>query len=169
MLEIFNRLKLFFEDNYVRINVREYARLQKISPPHASTVLKRLEKESLLLKKEERGYHFFYANREEPLFVKLQQAYYQQKLKELIYYLEEEFAAPLVILFGSLARAEVSRNSDIDLAVFSATKKKVNLKKFEELYGREVQLFTFGSRKELNKNEELLNNILGGAVLSGSW
>ena len=54
MLEIFNKLKPFFEDNYKRISVREYARMQNISPPNASQLLNNLEKEGLLKKEEDR-------------------------------------------------------------------------------------------------------------------
>ena len=39
MLEIFNTLAYFFEDNYVKISVREFAKFKKISPPHASKLL----------------------------------------------------------------------------------------------------------------------------------
>ena len=54
MLKIIYILKPFFEDNYRRINVREYARLQKISPPTASKILEQMHKEKLLKKETER-------------------------------------------------------------------------------------------------------------------
>ena len=73
MLEIFNTLAYFFEDNYVKISVREFAKFKKISPPHASKLLNFFTREGLLTKEEDRRYHFFQANRENKLFVKLQQ------------------------------------------------------------------------------------------------
>ena len=57
MLTIFNNLKPFFEDNYRRISVREYARIIKISPPSASKLLNNLEKEGLLTK-EKKNYTY---------------------------------------------------------------------------------------------------------------
>ena len=48
MLNIINNLKPFIEDSYRRINVREYSRLMKISPPTASKTLFELSKEGLL-------------------------------------------------------------------------------------------------------------------------
>ena len=103
------------------------------------------------------------------MFVKLQQLYYQGKFKSLFEEIEKEFVSPVIILFGSFAKTEVSKNSDIDIAVFSVSKKKINLKKYEKKYGREIQLFVFKDRKKLEKNEDLLNNILNGFIVSGSW
>ncbi|MBT4539168.1 nucleotidyltransferase domain-containing protein [Candidatus Woesearchaeota archaeon] len=169
MLEIFNTLAYFFEDNYVKISVREFAKFKKISPPHASKLLNFFTREGLLTKEEDRRYHFFQANRENKLFVKLQQAYYTKYLEPLTFFLEEQFLDPVIILFGSFSKGEINENSDIDLAIFSPTKKPINLKKFESKFKREIQLFTFKDRESLNKNKELLHNILNGFLLSGSW
>ncbi len=167
MLKIFNKLQPFMEDNYRRINVREYARIQNISPPHASEILKSLRKEGLLLMEEEKKYHLYHANRESQLFIKLQRAYYLKKFKELIKFLEEEYLNPVIILFGSFAKAEVSKNSDIDIAIFSPTKKVADVSAYENKLKRTIQLFTFKNREELPP--ELLNNILNGTILAGSW
>src|SRR3989344_5320006 len=107
MLKIFNNLGPFFEDNYRRMNVREYARLMKISPPSASKLLSKYEKESLLNREEEKRYIYYYANKDNNLFVFLSRIYWYQKMKELISYMEREFADPVIILFGSFAKAEV--------------------------------------------------------------
>ena len=56
MLNIINNLKPFFEDCYGRINVREYARIIKISPPTASKILLELNKEGLLLMENDKNY-----------------------------------------------------------------------------------------------------------------
>ena len=167
MLDIFNKLRPFMKDNYQRINVREYARMQNISPPHASETLKSLKNEGLLLMEEEKKQHLYHANRENQLFIKLQRAYCLQEFKGLINFLEEEYLHPVVVLFGSFAKAEVSKNSDIDIAIFSPTKKRVDLAKFEKRLRRQIQLFIFRNREEANP--ELLNNILNGTLLSGSW
>ena len=134
MLAIFNTLAPFFEDNYRKINVREFARMQSISPPHSSKTLKSLEKEGLLLSEEDRRYLFFYANRANPVVIHLSRLYWHQKLQksELIGYLKEELLIPTIVLFGSFSKAEVAPNSDIDIAVFTATKKRLDLEKYEK-------------------------------------
>jgi len=65
MLKIFNDLEPFFRDNYQRINVREYARIRKMSPPSASALLSNLEKEGLLNVEKEKNYIYYHANRED--------------------------------------------------------------------------------------------------------
>lgn len=166
-----NNLKPFFEDNYRRINVREYARLLKISPPFASKILKEMEKEGLLLREKDRLFLYFVANRQNSLFLQLQRIYYAQQIEKtgLFDYFEKELVNPLIILFGSLAKGEAQNTSDMDLAIFTTTKKELEMKRFEQKLGREIQLFTFKNRKEAEKNEELFNNICNGCILRGSW
>src|SRR3989338_3948731 len=102
MLEIFNSLEPFFKENYRRINVREYARIQKISPPSASKYLEEFHKEVLLEKEEEFNYIFYKANKKNPLFISLSQMYWCQQFKKvgLLPHLEQELINPVIILFG---------------------------------------------------------------------
>jgi predicted nucleotidyltransferase len=170
MLEIFNNLELFFEDCYRRISVREYARLTKISPPTASKLLERYRKIGLLIKEEEKQYFYYFANKKNDLFIDLSRVYWKIKLnkKELIDFLEKELLNPIIILFGSLSKAETKTDSDIDLAIFSPTKKQINVEKFEKLLKRRIQTFIFKEKKDV-RNEELLNNILNGYRIRGNW
>ncbi|MBD3312218.1 hypothetical protein GF352_02060 [archaeon] len=170
MLRIFNDLSPFFNDNYQRIHVREYARVMEISPPTASKRLSHLNKQGLLNKEEERNIIYYHANKESKDFIDLSRIYWRQQLKkaELIKYLNKELINPLVILFGSFSKAEVKHDSDIDLAVFTHSSKKLNLTDFEKRLGRSIQLFTFKSRDDVN-NKELLNNLLNGYIITGNW
>ncbi len=169
MLNIFNNLKPFLTNNYEYVHVREYARRMKISPPSAAKVLEHLRKEGLLLKEEEYRHHRYVANRENKLLVDLVRLYWYQHLKEigLIDFLKKELVAPLIVLFGSCAKAEVNENADIDLAVFSLQKKSVNLAEFEAKSRRRVQCFVWKTQKEVPHN--LLKNIQNGYVLEGEW
>lgn len=170
MLKIFNDLSPFFEDNYRRINVREYARIRKISPPTASTILKTFKKEGLLSEESEKGYNYYFANKESKLFVDFCRAYWFLKIKNsgLLHFFEEELLNPVVILFGSLSKAEVHTNSDIDIAIISISKKELHLQKFQETLGKEIQLFFFRKKEEI-KDKEFLNNLFNGYMLLGEW
>jgi predicted nucleotidyltransferase len=165
MLKIFNRLEPFFEDCYRRINVREYARIMKISPPTASKILYELKKEQILENFEERGFLFFFANKKDKTFVDLSRIYHRIKLKELIDYLGKNLIEYSLILFGSLAKAEAKPDSDIDLAILS-NKKDIDLTKFEKKLKRKIQLLWFNSFNDI-KNNELKNNIINGFLLKG--
>ena len=161
MLEIINNLKPFFENCYDRISVRQYARLVRISPPTASSLLKRFEKDGLLMKEKDRNYIMFSANKKGKDFIMLSRIYWQKRLGELTEAAEES-GATAAVLFGSLSKAEARSESDIDLAVFGS--EKINLKQFEEKIGREIHAFWYDSMKDTG---ELRNNIINGHILSG--
>lgn len=165
MLNIINNLKPFFEDCYRRINVREYSRLMKISPPTASKILSELNKEELLLKEKDRNYIFYYANKNNQIFIDLSRIYWKIKLNELINFFDKNFADFSLILFGSLSRAETKKDSDIDLCIIGH-KKEINLKDFENKLKRKIQLFFFSSLENI-KSKELTNNIINGCLLKG--
>ena len=167
MLNIINNLKPFIEDCYRRINVREYSRLMKISPPTASKTLFECSKEGLLLIEKERNYIFYYANKNDKIFIDLSRMYWKIKLGALINFLDENLTNPSIILFGSLSKSETKENSDIDLCVIGH-KKELNLKIFENNLRRKIQLFFYSSIEDI-KNKELANNIINGYILKGRF
>ena len=167
MLNIFNSLKPFFEDCYKRINVREYSRLIKISPPTASKMLLKLNTESLLIMEKDRNYLLYYANKNSKTFIDLSRIYWRLKISNLINFLNKELTNPSIILFGSLSKAEVKDDSDIDICIIEH-KKEINIKEFENSLKRKIQLFFFDSLKDI-KNKELANNILNGYILEGRF
>jgi predicted nucleotidyltransferase len=164
MLNIINNLKPFFEDCYRRISVREYAKIIKVSPPTASTILHSLEKEKILIKEKDRNYLFFHANKENRQFIDLSRIYWLDNLDSLILHLNKVLINPTIILFGSLSKAEAKNDSDIDIAIIS-NKKPVNVENLEKRLKRRIQVFWFNSLDI--KDKELKNNILNGYILAG--
>lgn len=165
MLKIINNLKPFFENCYARISVRQYARLMKITPPTASTLLKSYEKEGLLIREKDRNYIMFCANKENQVFIDLSRIYWRHMFKEMLDFLSEKLTNPAIILFGSLSKAETKQDSDIDIAII-ANENEIDLSQFREKLRREIQDFWFKSLKD-EKNKELINNIINGYVLLG--
>ncbi len=166
MLDIIDDLAPFFEDGYRSISVREYAKLVCVSPPTASKLLKDFAKKGYLQWRAERRHLFFTLRIENEGVIDLCRLYWKQKLQKV----SEVFQAKLVgasgILFGSLAKAEVKPESDIDIAIFAPEKKTLDLKLFEKSLGRKISVHWFKSLKEI-KNGHLSNNIINGAVLFG--
>jgi len=167
MLTIFNNLKPFFEDNYRRIHVREYAKLMKLSPPTASKYLEKYHKMKLLQKETEFRHNFYFADRENELFIDISRVYWKNKFKPLTKEIKKRAFNPIIILFGSLAKAEVLKESDVDIAVFGA-KVGINIEKFERMFKREIQIFEYSEISSV-KNRKLLYNILNGYQMSGRW
>ena len=122
MLNLINNLAPFFEDCYRRINLREYARITKISPPTASKLLNQYHKQVLLNRSEELRHLFFHANAKSKDFIDLSRIYWRRRLKGLIAELEKKLTLPAAVLFGSLAKGEAKIDSDIDIWIFSQLK-----------------------------------------------
>ncbi len=165
MLNIINNLKPFFEDCYRRINVREYSRLMKVSPPTASKILSDFNKEKLLITEKDRNYIFYYANKNSKIFIDLSRVYWRLKFSSLIEYLNRNLTNPAIILFGSLSKAEAKEDSDIDICIIGH-KKELDIEKFENILKRKIQLFFYDSLENI-KNKELANNIINGYILEG--
>lgn len=166
MLKVINELEPFFEDCYRRINVREYAKIIKVSPPTASKILAFYNEKNLLLKDKYKNYILFYANKESGDFIELSRIYWRHALKDLLDLMENKLISPTIVLFGSLSKAEAKSDSDIDLAVF-AHKKDLDTALFEKKIKRKIQMFWFNSLGDV-KPKELANNIINGYVLRGN-
>ncbi|MFT4326439.1 MAG: nucleotidyltransferase domain-containing protein [Candidatus Woesearchaeota archaeon] len=166
MLKIFNDLEPFFKDNYARIHVRKYAILKNISPPTASKELETLRKHGLLKKDISDKYFHYFANKDSLDFIDLQRMYYRLQLKDVIQHISEETINPTIYLFGSLAKAETTMQSDIDIAIITPTQKMLDVKKFEKKLGRTIQVFMFTDIEKIPS--ELRANILNGYRLRGN-
>lgn len=167
MLKLFNRLDVFFEDNYKRIHVREYARHYNITPPTASKLLEGFFSQGILKKEIDKQYKYYYANKESELFKDLQIAYWKIKLTPVTDYIENAMVNPIIILFGSIVKGELHEQSDIDIGIISSSRKKLDFSNQEAALGRELQVFKFKNLKEPSK--ELKNSILNGRIMRGMW
>lgn len=165
MLKIINNFEPFFEDCYREISVREYSRIIKVTPPTASKLLKNFERENLLKGRLDRGYLLFRANKESFVLRDLSKIYWRIKLRKLIEEIDSKLYLPKIILFGSLAKLETKMDSDIDIAIISKINKKIEIKKFEKEFKREIQIFHFRDFDKINK--ELKNNIINGYFFQG--
>lgn len=170
MLEIFNILGPFFQDNYRRINVREYARLTGISPPTASKQLKALQEEGLLYEEADRNYLFYFANRDNPQFLGLLHLYWRLQLQKtgLLSFLNQEFIHPVIILSGSLSQGQATVLSSLELILLNSSDKKLDLSSYEQKIKRKIQITVF-KKQNLLKNKELLQKVLSGFKLIGDW
>ncbi len=165
MLEIINNLSLFFEDNYSEFGVREYSRLKKISPPTASNNLKKYQAESLLVSRNFKNHILFKASRSN-LFNDLAKIYWKNKLNKigLVNHILSKFPDAKILVFGSISKSEITLKSDLDLAIISSFNQNLELKKYEQLLSREIQVFLFDSIGNISKN--LKQNILSGFELN---
>ena len=139
MLKIFNELMPFFDDVYMEVSVREYAKEAKISPPTASKLLKEYEREELLISNKKGVYIYFRANREGYIFRQLAKLYWYSLLYPLTKAIYEDIAYKRIILFGSLIKAENTLKSDVDLYL-EAEERNINVSNIQKVLKRDIQL-----------------------------
>jgi|SRR3989344_1852132 len=169
MLKNLNILKLFFEEPMREFNVREVARIIKLSPPKVSKELKIFAKEEILKWRKERILDLYKANIESERYKDAKIYYNINKLKEsgLIEELNKFYLKPIIVLFGSYASGLDIETSDIDILIISEkTNEFKDLKKFETKLKKKIQIFNVKNIKNL-KNKELINNIINGIVIQG--
>jgi predicted nucleotidyltransferase len=166
-------LEFFIKEPEREFHVREIAKLLKKSPTTVSKYLKEYENKGILISNAKLNHLLFKANMDFNKFKQIKLNYNLNLLNEsgLIDFLGQEFNHPeAIVLFGSFAKAENNKNSDIDLLIVSPKKQEINIEKFEKILGSKIQLFVH-SKNDLDKlktkNKELLNNWINGIVIYG--
>ena len=163
-------LSYFFEEPEREFHVRELAKLMKKSHTTISKYLNLLKKEQLLVSSEKLNHLLFKANVNKK-FKDFKLNYNLSLIRDsgLLDYLKDKFNYPeAIVLFGSFAKAENIKKSDIDILVVSPIKKKIELKEFEKNTGHEIQIFIYSGKELFSlKNKELLNSFINGIVLEG--
>ncbi len=168
-------IEYFIKEPEKEFHVRELSKLLRKSPTTISKYLKIYEKDGVLKSEEKLNHLFFKVDSNNRTFKQLKLNYNLSILNksDLIKYLENEFNHPeAIILFGSFAKAENTKKSDVDILIITPNKKELNLKDFEKIIGNPIQLHLY-SNKDIEmmkiKNKELLNNFINGILINGHW
>lgn len=159
-------LDLFFQRPMSKFHVRELGRLTDLDTKTVMKYLKDFVKRYLIVRKKEKSFPFYEANRLSPLYRYKKSQLVVEKIYEsdLIPFLEKELNPKVIVLFGSIQKGTYHEKSDIDIFV-QAKQKKLNLTRFENLFKRKITLFFEENPRSLTKG--LLQNIYNGYVLSG--
>ena len=156
---------LFFENPRKQFQIREIARLTKIPKTTTERILKTLNKKGIIKREKEHVFPSYAANEESSLYK------YEKKISifNRIFHsglsdeLENELMPKCIVLFGSCAKGEYTKESDIDL--FVQAKGKINVEKYEKQLNHKINLIM---EEDLSKlSNELLNNIINGIKLRG--
>src|SRR3989338_21330 len=122
-------INLFIKEPEREFHVREIARLVGKSPTTVSKWLRKLEKEALLKSENKLNHLIYKANSANEEFRRAKTNYNLDILHKsgFINFIKEEFNHPeSIVLFGSFANGENSKNSDIDILVVSSVRKDVD-------------------------------------------
>ncbi len=162
----FKVLRIFFESPEKKFHIREIARITKLSPPGVMKIVKNLVKDGLLIEEKGKVVKNVYASKSEK-FVQMKRLFNVYSLYEcgLISFLRQKYEEPeAIILFGSYSKGEDISKSDIDIAVITGKNMSLNLKKFETILKRKINVHEI---KIKNAEKEFLNSLANGIVLYG--
>jgi predicted nucleotidyltransferase len=152
-LLVLETLKFFLDNPYSEVYLREFARKNKITPNTAQRFLELFLKQGLIVETRKANLRYFKANIENIFFKHLKITYSIKKITDsgLIDFLKENTFS-IVILFGSVAKGEDDKNSDIDLVCIGPNK-KISLTEFEKKLGKEINahFFTYAQWKKQEK------------------
>lgn len=155
-------LDVFFEDPELKIHLRALARKMN---KHPSTISKEIKKHKSILNAEKKDHLIEISSKNNEAFRRQKQIDNLRKIyeSEVIDLIKEEYNIPeAIILFGSYARGEDTKRSDIDIAIITKQKKELDLKKYEKKLKRPIQLL------ELSEiGEEMFESLSNGIVLEG--
>lgn len=166
-------IQLFLDAPEKEFHIRELARKAGVSAMAARKYLLELKNKKLvterLTKLRAKNYR---ANLDNPLMKEEIKHSIIKKLFDcgLIDYLNKEFNLPAIFLFGSAAKGEATSTSDLDIFVYTQTRKEPDTERFSKRLGRPLQIFVMNEREfeDLKKkNPHLANAILNGIPLAG--
>jgi len=151
-----------------KLSQREIAQILEVSPTAVGSTIKKLLKKELIQLEKTKTINFITFNRENPKAIALKRV---ENIKNIYIsgfaeFLEEKLAGATILVFGSYARGEDTKTSDIDIAVIGRKNKALNVEEFEKICNRKIHLNFYDSWKEIHKH--LKDNILNGILLQGS-
>lgn len=171
MLQEYNRwkiLQVFFDNPEANFQLREIGREARIAATSAKLHLKALSKQGLVSIKPRtaRKYPLYFANRENGRFRLLKKinTIAMVSYSGLLDCLADNCMPDAIVLFGSSAKGEDTKDSDLDLFLLCG-EKKLDLKGFEKALGRKISIFYSEDFGRLSN--EFKNNIINGIVLKG--
>lgn len=166
-----NVLKLILENSPLKEwHFKEMVREAKVTKLVANKWLKKYVSEGLLTYVKEKGkFPFFTVGSNNSVYYSLKRVYALEQLHKsgLIPKLSSLKSAKTIILFGSIAKGDWYKDSDIDIFVFGdITNFDKNL--YELKLHKNIELHIFQNKEEINEVKTgLIKNIINGYVVKG--
>ena len=159
-------LSEFLKDPLGKHYVRSISRNIGLAHTSVKKHILNLEKENLVREKNDDLFKHYVANFDNDLFRHYKKMYTVTLLynSKLIEYLDKKISPNVIILFGSAAKGEDTKKSDIDIYI-EAKENKLDLSKFEKDFEKKIDLFFYQNINKVPKN--LRNNIVNGTKLQG--
>ena len=166
-----NIKKLFFSNTLRRWHFEDIVKESGMSRERVNYYLKQLVKKGFISRTKPKGKMPYYTAQRESVIFRLEKRFYGLNLLQksgLFEHLNTLKNAKSILLFGSFARGDWDKSSDIDLFIFGDAK-DFDKEKFEIELGREIQLFNYKDRKLMKKelDPKLIPNMYKGFNIKG--
>ncbi len=166
-----NVLKLILENSPTRQwHFEEIVKQAKVTRAVANKWLRKYCEEGLLKRIKEKGrFPFFTAGSNNPVYQAKKRLYALEQLYQsgLIAQLINLKNAKTIILFGSIAKGDWYKESDIDIFIYGSSE-GLEKEKYEKKLRKSIELHVFESRKEIKEVKTgLINNVINGYLIKG--
>src|SRR3989344_6136876 len=148
--------ELFFSESLRHWHFENLIRQSNLSRERVKYFLKLLLKEGLIMRVKPRGKMPYYvANRDSFSFREQKRLFGLEKLVKcgLLEYINSHSEIKTAIVFGSFARGDWNKSSDVDIFVYGNVK-NFDKQTFENRLEHEIQLFSFSHPRELKEELE---------------
>lgn len=166
-----NVLKLILENSSLKEwHFEEIVKESKITKAAANKWLRKYVQDGLLKHVKETGrFPYFTVGKNNPIYNSLKRIYALEQLHKsgLTPKLLSLKTAKTAIIFGSIARGDWYKDSDIDIFIFGNLT-DFNKKLYELKLHRHIELHIFKNKKEIKEIKTgLIRNIVNGYIIKG--
>ncbi|MFH1053576.1 MAG: nucleotidyltransferase domain-containing protein [Candidatus Woesearchaeota archaeon] len=161
--------EFFIENPFDEFYLREIAKRLKISPFAVKKYSEFLLKQGFINDKRKANLRYFMANNDSLFYKYCKVAYNIREIESsgLIDYLKENVAGiSSIVLFGSLAKGNNNKRSDIDLIVIGK-KRDLDIFKFQEKLDAEINLHLFSWsqwNQNIKRNSAFYYDVISGGM-----
>ncbi|MBI2675963.1 MAG: nucleotidyltransferase domain-containing protein [Candidatus Aenigmarchaeota archaeon] len=161
-------LRFLFQNPAGEFAYRELERKTGLSIGTVSTYVGELAKEGLIKTRKSSNSILVKANLDNPLFIHLKRAYNIEVLYSsgLVEHLAYSLRPDAMVVFGSYSRGEDDEKSDIDIAIIHGRETISDVRRFEKILERKINMVRLKSLKGSRK--EFVNSLANGIVLAGA-
>ncbi len=167
-----NLLKIILENSPLKHwHFEEMVKEAKVTRAVANKWIRKYVKEGLLKRVKEHGrFPYFSAGSNNPAYFAKKRVFalnqiYDSGLMQHLLSLEK---AKAIIIFGSMAKGDWYKESDIDIFIYGNSN-GLEKHKFELRLKRNLELHIFKTKKEIDEVKTgLIKNIINGLVIKGS-
>jgi predicted nucleotidyltransferase len=165
-------LRIILENSPLRHwHFEELVKSSGMTRAAANKWLGRYQKEGLIKRVKEKGkFPYFTCGSGNPAYTARKKMFLLNKIHEsgLLQDIINDEEVQTAIIFGSAARGDWYKDSDIDLFVYGRPR-KMDKQRYERKLRRDIEMHVFSTKKELKKIKTgLIKNVVDGYILKGS-